>query len=538
MMSDKGTHIILGQGIAGSTLAWQLHWAGYSVHIVDRAEPGSASRIAAGLITPITGRRFTKAADFDENWTYAQQFYQRVEGTVNERLLEMKPAVRIFSHPEEKEYFQRERAESLRDETELIRDTEATIVGFRMLKAARLRVLDYLRVTRDYFRSRGEYEEAEVNVNRDIVLKEDGVKLLNPPKEGERLFFCQGYQAEANRWFPRIPDAPSRGEILKVRIRGRTDQRVIHGRHWLAPAWQQGNGKDNQEYLVGATYDREDLTAGVTDQGRAELEKGLREITGEEAEILEQQVAIRAGTTQRRAVFRIHPEFPQLAILNGLGSKASLWAPVAARRLFELLSAVASGRAETPGKARSLTKLAHTIVQRVIREGDTVIDATTGNGNDTILLARSVGGSGHVIAIDLQDAAIQSTRGRLEAIGISGVQLHRADHGEKLSQLAGENLQVKAVMFNLGYLPGGDKGRTTTTQSTVQAITAGMRLLQPGGVMTVVAYRGHPGGQEETQAVEEVARQQAGTEISVDMIPGSEDNNESPVLFVFRRTVG
>jgi glycine/D-amino acid oxidase-like deaminating enzyme len=537
-MSDKGVHIILGQGIAGSTLAWQLHWEGNPVRIIDRGEPVSASRIAAGLITPITGRRFTKAADFDQAQAFAEQFYRRVEQTVNQPLLDRSPTERIFIDHEEKEYFLKERAESLRDEVELICDSDEEIAGFRMLKAARLRVLDYLRVTRDYFSSRGEYFQADVRVQSDILVKEGGVRLQKLRMEGERLFFCQGYQQEENPWFPAIPDAPSRGEILKVRIRGRADQRVIHRRHWIAPASPSGPDKDNQEYLIGATYDRENLTAGVTDQGRAELEKTLREITTEEAEIVEHQVAVRAGTKQRRAVFRIHQEYPQLAILNGLGSRASLWAPVAASQLIELLSSIMSGKKETTGKSRSLTKLAHTIVRRAIRGGDTVIDATAGNGNDTLFLALSVGASGQVIAIDLQAAALQSTQASMEANGIQGVQLLQADHGETLSRLAGESMQVKAVMFNLGYLPGGEKDRTTSPRSTVQAIKAGLRLLSAGGVMTVIAYRGHPGGKEETHAVEEVARQQEATVMSVDIIPGSEDNNESPVLFVFRRTVG
>jgi predicted methyltransferase len=273
----------------------------------------------------------------------------------------------------------------------------------------------------------------------------------------------------------------------------------------------------------------------VTNQGREELEQGLRQITAEEATITGHVAAIRPGTRQQRTVCRIHPEYPQLAILNGLGSKGSLLAPIAARQVIELSSSTSSTKREAQQKPRSLTKLAHSIVRRTIQPGDTVIDATAGNGHDTVFLIRCIGAGGRVIAIDIQHSAIQSTHARLAAEGLSGVELLVADHSAELSRLAEQNNKAKVIMFNLGYLPGGDKQQTTLPASTFSAITAGLRMLSPGGVMTVIAYRGHTGGQQEAQAVEDLARTEESSQISVDRIAGSEDNTESPVLYVFRR---
>jgi hypothetical protein len=90
-------------------------------------------------------------------------------------------------------------------------------------------------------------------------------------------------------------------------------------------------------------------------------------------------------------------------------------------------------------------------------------------------------------------------------------------------------------MFNLGYLPGGDKQRTTSASTTTEAIAAGVSLLKSGGVMTVVAYRGHAGGQEEVRAVEEWSQRHQGPSFTTEVIPGSVDNDESPVLYVFRK---
>jgi hypothetical protein len=146
------------------------------------------------------------------------------------------------------------------------------------------------------------------------------------------------------------------------------------------------------------------------------------------------------------------------------------------------------------------TELAHRIVRRVLREGDLAIDATAGNGHDACFLARCVGASGRIIAIDIQRDAIESTRRQLEAEGcasratlVNGSHAQIARHADAYS--------VGAIMFNLGYLPGGDLGIITTPRETLEALDAGRQLVRPGGVITIVCYPGHPGGDEEAKAV-------------------------------------
>ncbi|MFZ5688168.1 MAG: class I SAM-dependent methyltransferase [Bacillota bacterium] len=145
--------------------------------------------------------------------------------------------------------------------------------------------------------------------------------------------------------------------------------------------------------------------------------------------------------------------------------------------------------------------LSHEIVKAVVTLGDTVVDATAGNGKDTLFLARTVGSSGKVIAFDCQMEAIQTTLHRLEQHGVSGwVQLVHAGH-QLMDQFISE--PVKAVVFNLGYLPGSDKQVITTPENTICAVEKALRLLLVKGVVTIVVYSGHPGGREEALAVEE-----------------------------------
>ena len=147
------------------------------------------------------------------------------------------------------------------------------------------------------------------------------------------------------------------------------------------------------------------------------------------------------------------------------------------------------------------TALAREILQPVIRPGDLVIDATAGNGHDTVFLAECVGMSGKVLAFDVQEAALVSARLRVEAAGFAGrVGFLRESHG-KMDTRAAEG-SVAVVMFNLGYLPGESHGLTTESAETLAALEVAARLLKPGGVLSVVCYPGHPAGAAEAVAVE------------------------------------
>lgn len=148
-----------------------------------------------------------------------------------------------------------------------------------------------------------------------------------------------------------------------------------------------------------------------------------------------------------------------------------------------------------------LTEHAQSLVAAVVSEGETVVDATAGNGYDTEFLLQLVGHAGRVIACDIQSEAIAATRRRCSAA--TNLTLHQGDHAAILTELVeGDAFRVAAVMMNLGYLPGGDKSLTTTVDSTLSALQASLHLLRGGGILSVLAYVGHPGGKEEAAAVE------------------------------------
>lgn len=135
----------------------------------------------------------------------------------------------------------------------------------------------------------------------------------------------------------------------------------------------------------------------------------------------------------------------------------------------------------------------------MVQPGDTVVDATLGNGHDTLMLCELVGETGRVIGFDIQPDAVERTRERLADAGmLSRCTLYAEGH-EHLSERV--ITPIRTATFNLGWLPGGDKRITTHWETTRAAISAALSLLMKGGVCTICAYPGHAAGDEERAAL-------------------------------------
>ncbi|XP_057839601.2 tRNA (mnm(5)s(2)U34)-methyltransferase, chloroplastic isoform X2 [Cryptomeria japonica] len=162
------------------------------------------------------------------------------------------------------------------------------------------------------------------------------------------------------------------------------------------------------------------------------------------------------------------------------------------------------------GKMKA-TDMAHTVWRHIVRGGDFVIDATCGNGHDTLALAKMVreeSRKGLVYGMDLQQSALQNTSALLDStltpIEREQVKLFPLCHS-KMEELVPEGVSVRLVAFNLGYLPGGNKEIITTSKTTLLGLDAAARVLSSGGLISIMSYVGHPGGREEYEAVRSYA---------------------------------
>lgn len=178
------------------------------------------------------------------------------------------------------------------------------------------------------------------------------------------------------------------------------------------------------------------------------------------------------------------------------------------------------------------------LMSQVIGPGDVAVDATVGNGADTRFLSGLVGPHGRVFGFDIQRQALDEARRRLARHEApDNVTLIHAGHEAMAEHLPGEAVgNVAGVMFNLGYLPGGDETVITRPVTTCSAIDAALAVLRPGGVASLIIYTGHPGGAEEAEAVLDHC---AGLHLDLARVRRCEMHNhaacQTRVIFIERR---
>lgn len=328
--------IIIGQGLAGTTLAWQLRRRGVSVLVVDGDRRPSASRVAAGLITPVTGKRMNLAWRFHELWPAAVELYRYVEESSGAALLHAGRSVRLFVDEHERELFDvRERddfatlvarRDSIVDDASL----RAPLGGFEMLSGGRLDVPAFLDASRRCFGEDDGFLNADVDVAADFELTRDGVRSSRLGIEASRLILCRGFSETEGDPFEQVRFRAAKGETLTVRIPGLEEKRPIHARAWLAP-----DGDDR--YRVGATYTWDPLDSEPSEAARLDLCRRLSEILRLPFDVLAQQAGVRPILEGQHPIAGLHPNNPAIGIFNGLGSKGASQAPFIAGHFADAL---------------------------------------------------------------------------------------------------------------------------------------------------------------------------------------------------------
>ena len=182
-------------------------------------------------------------------------------------------------------------------------------------------------------------------------------------------------------------------------------------------------------------------------------------------------------------------------------------------------------------------RFSHTLLKNTISQGDIVVDATVGNGSDTVLLAKLVGPNGKVYGFDVQKKAIETTKEKLIYTNLhQQVELYQQGH-ETLGEIIDPKTPVSGAIFNLGYLPKSDKSIITRSSTTLKAISTLLPLLRKGALLIIVVYYGHEGGEEEKDAVLEYVSQLPQKEYSTLKYGFINQKNHPPFLLAVEKLV-
>lgn len=174
-------------------------------------------------------------------------------------------------------------------------------------------------------------------------------------------------------------------------------------------------------------------------------------------------------------------------------------------------------------------------LKNTIQKNDHVIDATVGNGHDTLLLATLVGPYGKVYGFDIQNEAIETTKEKLLLTGQLAQTDLILDSHDNIELHVPEDEKISAVTFNLGYLPSGDKSIITKPDSTIAAIKQSLARLRKGGLITIMVYSGHEGGKIEKERVSEFVTHLNQEEYGVLEYKFVNQKNNPPYLYIIEK---
>ncbi len=321
----KTDFLIVGQGLAGSLLAWHLLEADRRVLVVDRDEEHTSSKVAAGLVTPLAGSRFHLPPGLEERLDYARGFYWRLEESFGQTLFHHRRIARLFRDEREAALWSdrigKEEAGYARFHAPLEIDTarfHAPHGGFEMKEGGWLDVPAFLELTRQHLLERASYaigkvDSSQVSVSRDAVRWKS--------IEAETVVFCEGWRSGRNRFFDWIPMRPTGGDILDLEIPEIPDERrIVNKGGWLLPL---GGGR----FRAGSTYRHGGTVADQDEAGAAEVLAKVASITSAPATVTGHRKALRPTIRRSQIFMGPHPSLERVAFFNGLGSKGVLNGP-------------------------------------------------------------------------------------------------------------------------------------------------------------------------------------------------------------------
>jgi len=319
----KVDYLIVGQGLAGTLLAYHLIKAKNKLIIFDKYDANSSSRVAAGLFNPITGNRMVKTWKADSLFPYLSGFYKELEEYLDIEFFKESDIYRPFIDIEEQNDWGSKSSDPLYSAfisnvyiQSQFGSVHDSLGGIMIRKGGVVEITKMIDTARNKFKALDMLVEESFEPDE---VETDGIKVRYHKIEADKLIFCSGFSDRKNRFFNWLPFRPVKGEVLHVKPDHPIDK--IYNRGCFITPSAEGISKG------GSTYDWKDLSATPTEKGRKIILEKLRKLIDIDVAVVNQKAGIRPATADRRPFIGIHPEYKTIAIFNGLGTKGVTLAP-------------------------------------------------------------------------------------------------------------------------------------------------------------------------------------------------------------------
>ena len=327
--------LIVGQGVAGSALAWTLDCLGCTVLVADDPGLPSASGVAAGIVNPLTGRKLVRTWKADDLFPFLHQFYTGIEQALGVQFFQSKNIYRPFRSADEKTTYEgfindpaiRPYVAELVDNELYSQFVNNPFGGIDVTQAGWVDLTEFVRIIKGYFIKKNQYVETKVTVN-DLIIS--NTKVAWKGVEVGKVIFCDGVQARENPLFDYLPHNPVKGQILTATVENYPIKNIVNQGIFVLPV-RPGLVK------IGATYSWHDLNWETTQEGRTFLEIKARQLLKIPFTVVAQRAGIRPSTKDRRPFMGLHPKHPAIGIFGGMGTKGVSLAPYLAGQFARYL---------------------------------------------------------------------------------------------------------------------------------------------------------------------------------------------------------
>jgi len=331
-MQNK-SYIIVGQGLAGSILAYQMYKNGISFKIISDSTIPKASDVAAGLFNPLVFKRLTKSYAVELCLPAMINTYREIEELLNQSFLVEKQMLKPLSEQESELWQVRAKQPDFEKYITNITEKQELSGLHHFYKygivnhTGNLKLGFMLHELQKWFTSNDWFIDAPFT-HEDLIIKADSVEWNGIQANG--IIFCEGVKVQDNPWFDFIHLRPVKGELLEIVCEELPEEYILNKRLFVLPV-------GNHHFKIGATYDWQNLNHQTTKEAEEDLCKRFKELVNLPYAIVNHWAGIRPTVSDRRPLLGTHPEHKQLHIFNGLGTKGVLLAPWFALQMVNYL---------------------------------------------------------------------------------------------------------------------------------------------------------------------------------------------------------
>jgi glycine/D-amino acid oxidase-like deaminating enzyme len=327
-------YLIVGQGICGTWLSWYLTKQDRSFIVIDKNEPITASKVSAGIINPVTGRRMVRVWMAEQILSFAREAYHEIGNFLDITAISQKNIIDFFPNPHQRQVFLERIEEGEQYLNSFPEQNQFNSFFNYDLGCGEIRhsyiahIETLLPAWRKFLKNNGRLLEEAFGFE-NLVIGEQSVQYRSIT--AKKIIFCDGLNSFENPFFKQLPFAPNKGEALIVEINDLPDEHIYKKGFILAPLRETGT------FWLGSNYQWSFSDTEPTDEFYQQAERHLKAWLKTPFRIMEHKASIRPATLERRPFVGLHPHQENAGILNGMGTKGCSLAPFFASQLVDHL---------------------------------------------------------------------------------------------------------------------------------------------------------------------------------------------------------